>query len=73
MESLQDSILMRLHQELREAAEKCPNCQGAREYNFISRGRENMVPCVRCEPIYTLLEPLEVAIEMIRDEGKHPY
>ena len=58
---------------IREAAEKRPNCQGAREYNFISRDRENIVPRVSCEPIYKLLEPLEVALEMIRDEGKHPY
>ncbi|MFP3867144.1 MAG: hypothetical protein ACLFUU_03160 [Desulfobacteraceae bacterium] len=73
MESLQDSVLFRLQQELKEAAAKCPNCQGAREYPFISRGRENLVPCARCEPIYRLLEPLEVALEMIRDEGKHAY
>lgn len=73
MENLEGSVLFKLHQELREAAEKCPNCQGAREYIFLSRGRENMVPCVRCEPIYKLLEPLEVALEMIRNEGKHPY
>ena len=73
MEALQDSILVKLHQELLDAAAKCPKCQGAREYNFVSRGRENMVPCVRCEPIYEFLEPLELALEMIRDEGKHPY
>ena len=35
--------------------------------------RDNMVPCVRCEPIYKLMESLELAIEMIRDEGKHQY
>ena len=73
MESLQDSILFKLNQELQEAANKCPNCQGAREYTFTSRGRDNMVPCVRCEPIYKLMESLELAIEMIRDEGKHLY
>lgn len=73
MESLQDSILVKLHQELRAAAEKCPNCQGAREYEFVSRGRGNVVPCVRCEPIYKLLEPLEVALELMREEDKPLY
>jgi hypothetical protein len=73
MEALENSILFKLHQELQEAANKCPNCQGEREYTFTSRGRNNMVACVRCEPIYKLMEPLELAIEMIRDEGKHLY
>jgi hypothetical protein len=73
MEPAKDSILVKLHTELLEAAAKCPNCQGEREYSFTSRGRDNLVPCVRCEPIFKFLEPIELALEMIRDEGKHQY
>jgi hypothetical protein len=65
------SLIGRLVRELRLSAENCPNCQGAREYVFASRGRENVVPCVRCESLYKLLEPLEVAAEIIR--GDAPY
>jgi len=64
----ENSILARLRAELRQAAEKCPNCQGAREYVFLSRGRENIVNCVRCEAIHKLLEPIEVAWEIFNEE-----
>lgn len=59
--------LSKLAAELRLAAEKCPKCEGAREHIFISRGRENLVPCLRCQPIYQLLEPLEAALEILRE------
>ncbi len=65
MKPVEATLIFKLKEELRAVAEKCPNCQGAREYVFISRGRENLVPCIRCEPIYKLLEPLEVALEIL--------
>jgi hypothetical protein len=65
------TVLGRLMQELRLIADNCPNCQGAREYSFTSRGRDNMVHCVRCEPLYKILELLAPAEEMLR--GDSPY
>jgi hypothetical protein len=65
------STLVRFARELRLVADNCPNCQGAREYIFPSRGRENVVNCVRCEALYKLMEPLEVALEIIL--GGSPY
>jgi hypothetical protein len=67
MEPFENLLIFKLKEEPRAAAEKCPNCQGAREYPFISRGRENIVPCLRCEPIYRVLEPLEVALEILKE------
>ncbi|HAY21228.1 MAG TPA: hypothetical protein DCY27_03495 [Desulfobacterales bacterium] len=69
--NLDTSVLGRLVAELRLAADNCPQCQGSREYVFASRGRENMVPCVRCEPVYALLATLEPILAFIRDES--PY
>jgi hypothetical protein len=54
-----------LVEELRLAAKRC-TCEGTRERVFTSRGRDNIVPCLECEPIYQVLEPLEMALEMIR-------
>ncbi len=65
------TLIARLYREFRLAADNCPNCQGAREYEFTSRGRDNIVPCVRCEPLYKLFEPLECALEIIK--GDSPY
>jgi hypothetical protein len=62
-----DLTLAQLTAELRLAAAKCPKCEGAREHPFISRGRENIVNCLQCAPIYTLLEPLEAALEILRE------
>ncbi len=59
--------LTKLAGELRLAADKCPKCAGAREHPFISRGRENMVPCLQCEPIYKLLGPIEAALEILKE------
>jgi hypothetical protein len=69
--NLDKSVLGRLVAELRLAAANCSQCQGAREYVFPSRGRENIVPCVRCEPIYKFLESLDPILELIR--GDSPY
>jgi len=70
-EDLDNSTIGRLVAELRLAAENCPQCEGTREYTFTSRGRDNIVPCVRCEPIYKLLETFEPVLELIR--GDSPY
>ncbi len=68
---LDKSILGRLVAELKLAADNCPQCEGAREYTFTSRGRDNVVNCVRCEPVYKLLETFEPILELIR--GDSPY
>lgn len=63
--------LGKLVADLQGAALRCPNCKGSREWVHTYRGRENLVPCVRCEAIHKILEPLEVAPEMWRSD--HPY
>jgi hypothetical protein len=60
--------LPRLLAELRLAAGRC-QCEGTREAIFTARGRDNLVPCLACEPIYEVLEPLEKALEILK-EGK---
>ena len=57
--------LPRLVEELRLAANRC-SCEGTRERVFTSRGRDNIVPCLECEPIYQVLDPLEKALEILR-------
>ena len=57
--------LPKLVEELRRAAKNC-QCEGTRETVFISRGRDNIVPCLACEPIYQVLEPLEAALKLLR-------
>jgi hypothetical protein len=69
--NLDKSTLGRLVAELRLAAENCSQCEGAREYTFTSRGRDNAVPCLRCEPVYKLLETFDPILELIRDDS--PY
>jgi hypothetical protein len=54
-----------LVEELHLAANRC-TCEGTRERVFTSRGRDNIVPCLECEPIYQVLEPLELALQMLR-------
>jgi hypothetical protein len=55
-----------LVEELRLAAKGC-TCEGTRERVFTSRGRDNLVPCLECEPIYQVLEPLETALEILQE------
>jgi hypothetical protein len=69
--SRENLTLGRLIADLKGAALRCPNCRGSREWTYTYRGRDNLVPCVRCEAIYQLLTPLEAAWEMWR--GEHPY
>jgi hypothetical protein len=51
--------------ELRLAASRCA-CEGTREKVFTSRGRDNIVPCFECDPIYQVLELLEEALEILK-------
>ncbi len=60
--------LPKLVEELRRAASAC-QCEGTRETIFVSRGRDNIVPCLACEPIYQVLDPLEAALKVLK-EGK---
>jgi hypothetical protein len=69
--NLDKSTLGRLVAELRLAAANCPQCEGSREYTFTSRGRDNIVPCVRCESVYKLLEIFDPVLELIRNDS--PY
>jgi hypothetical protein len=55
-----------LVEELRLAAKRC-TCEGTRERVFTSRGRDNLVPCLECEPIYQVLAPLEMALEILQE------
>jgi len=54
-----------LVEKLRLMAEGC-SCEGTRERVFTSRGRDNIVPCLECEPLHQVLEPLEKALDLFR-------
>jgi len=58
--------LPQLLEELRLAAKSC-QCEGTRETIFTARGRDNVVPCLACEPIYQALQPLEAALKILRE------
>jgi hypothetical protein len=57
--------LPRLVEELRLAAKSC-QCEGTREAVFTARGRDNIVNCLACEPIYEVLELLEKALKILQ-------
>jgi hypothetical protein len=57
--------LPKLVEALRQAAKGC-ECEGTREAIFTARGRDNIVNCLACEPIYEVLEPLEKALEILQ-------
>ena len=57
--------LPRLVEELRLAAKSC-QCEGTREAVFTARGRDNVVNCLACEPIYDAIELLEKALKILR-------
>jgi hypothetical protein len=57
--------LPRLVEELRLAAKNC-QCEGTREAIFTARGRDNIVNCLACEPIYEVLQPLELALKILQ-------
>jgi hypothetical protein len=58
--------LTQLIAELRQAAKKC-QCEGTRETVFTARGRDNIVNCLECEPLYNILEHLEAALKLLRE------
>jgi hypothetical protein len=58
--------LPKLVAELHRTAQNC-QCEGTRETIFTSRGRDNIVPCLLCEPIYKVLELLEEALKLLRE------
>jgi len=59
--------LPKLVEALRQAAKSC-QCEGTREAVFTARGRDNVVNCLACEPIYAVLEPLEKAWDILKKE-----
>ena len=59
--------LTQLVADLKLAAAKCPKCEGTRETVFTSRGRDNIVNCLQCEPIYHILEHLETAMKLLKE------
>lgn len=58
--------LPKLVEALRQVAKNC-QCEGTRETVFTARGRDNIVNCLACEPIYNILEPLEKALKLLRE------
>ncbi len=58
--------LPKLVEALRQAAKNC-QCEGTRETVFTARGRDNIVNCLACEPIYNILEPLEKTLKLLRE------
>jgi hypothetical protein len=57
--------LPKLMEELRRMAKGC-QCEGTRETVFTARGRDNVVNCLACEPIYEVLGLLEKAQEILQ-------
>ncbi len=63
---LDNLTISRLVKDLKLAAENCPRCEGTRETIFTSRGRDNIVNCLECEPVHQLLATLETALEFLK-------
>ena len=61
---LDNLTLPQLIASVRQAAQQC-QCEGTRETVFTARGRDNIVPCLQCEPYYQILEHLEAALAML--------
>jgi hypothetical protein len=57
--------LPKLMEALRQAAKGC-QCEGTREAVFTARGRDNVVNCRECEPIYDALDLLEKALKILQ-------
>lgn len=62
---IENLTLTKLMADLRLAAQNC-QCEGTRETVFTARGRDNIVPCLQCEPYYQALEHLEAAAAILR-------
>jgi len=58
--------LPQLVRDLKQAAANCPKCEGSREIVFTSRGRDNIVNCLECEPLYDALKHLEAAMKLLK-------
>jgi hypothetical protein len=69
--SWEHSPLHRLEEDLRRAADHCPNCHGTRQWVYTYRGRDNLVPCPRCEPVFKLLETLAPALELRKGDFQY--
>jgi uncharacterized Zn finger protein len=65
--NIDNLTLPNLVAELKLAGKKCPRCEGTRETVFTARGRDNIVNCLECEPIYQILEHLEAAMKLLKD------
>ncbi len=65
--NIDNLTLPNLVAELKKAGKKCPRCAGTRETVFTARGRDNIVNCLECEPIYQILEHLEAALKLLKD------
>ncbi len=63
---LEKLTLPQLVANLKEAAAKCPRCEGTRETVFTARGRDNIVNCLECEPIHDALGHLEAAAKLLK-------
>jgi hypothetical protein len=57
--------LPKLMEALRQAAKGC-QCEGTRETVFTARGRDNVVNCLTCEPVYDALDLLEKALKILQ-------
>ena len=57
--------LPNLVEALRQAAKSC-QCDGTREAVFTARGRDNIVNCLTCEPVYDALGLLEKALKILQ-------
>lgn len=53
--------------QLRDQAQNCPKCEGTRETVFTARGRDNIVDCLECEPLYQALQHLEAALKILKE------
>jgi uncharacterized Zn finger protein len=65
--NIDNLTLPQLVAELKQSAAKCPRCEGTRETVFTARGRDNVVNCLECEPLYQALEHLEAALKLLQD------
>jgi uncharacterized Zn finger protein len=65
--NLDNLTIPQLLGNLKEAAQNCPRCQGSRETIFTSRGRDNIVNCLECEPVHEALQHLEAAVKLLKD------
>jgi hypothetical protein len=67
MIDFENLTISQLMAELRRQAENCPKCEGTRETVFTARGRDNIVNCLECEPIYLALDHLEKAAKILQE------